>query len=635
MKLRKLMEPIRIGNRVLRNRIVMPPLETRLSDPDGAGNKMLADHYAARAKGGAAMVIVENNFIDQKASRSAYMQSSMSSGHHIAGKYLVSQAIKAEGAVAIIQLGHGGRQAKVGVSGYHPVAPSAVPYAGVTPIPLTVEDIIEIEGAFASAAVRAKDAGFDGVEIHGAHGYLITQFLSPLTNKRDDEYGGTADKRGNFARNIIHKTRAAVGKDFIIGFRMSGAEYVDGGLTIEESIAFAKTIEKDVDYLHVSAGNYNSMATYMIASLYVEQAPIVALATAMKKAVQIPVITVGAINPELAEHILANHEADLVSFGRQLIADPELPNKIKEDRLEDIRPCVRGHEGCISLFFKGCPIRCEVNPQVGRDAEYEIKKVSEPKHVVVVGGGMAGMEAARVADQMGHHVTLFEKSGHFGGRFLEATEPSFKQEGRALIGWAETQLQKSKVNVNMNQAVTPEMIQAMHADAVIVATGSEYIQLPIKGIEKALSPDKVLLDYNQAQDTVAIIGGGLIGSETALHLAEHGKKVSIFEMREAIAMEDEPLSQEALLNRLKKNNVDIHVHTKVVEVTKDGLIYSTNGETEVCKAETVIYATGLGPIPSSQFDHVAPQVFKIGDAVRGRKIYECFHEAWHAVRSIQ
>lgn len=635
MKQFKLMEPIQIGNKLLRNRIVMPALESRLSDPDGAANKILADHYAVRAKGGAAMIIVENNFIDKKASRSSYMQSSMSSGHHIAGKYLVSQAIKDEGAVAIIQLGHGGRQSKVGASDYHPVAPSAVPFAGITPAPLTVEEIIEIEDAFAIAAARAKDAGFDGVEIHGAHGYLITQFLSPLTNKRIDEYGGNPIKRGNFARNIIKKIRTMVGQDFIVGFRISGSEYIDGGLTIEESIAFSKTIEKDIDYLHVSAGNYNTMATYMIPSLYIEQAPIVELASSIKKAVNIPVITVGAISTELAEHILEKNEADLVSFGRQLIADPELPNKIKEGRLEDIRPCVRGHEGCISLFFKGCPIRCEVNPQVGRDQEYKIIKVNNPKNVVVIGAGMAGMEAARVAGNMGHSVTLFERSDKLGGRFLEATEPSFKKEGRALIAWAETQIQKSNVDLRMNQEVTPKMIKDMKADVVIIATGSAYIKLPIKGIEKAISPDKVLLDYNVAQDSVAIIGGGLIGSETALHLAEHGKKVSIFEMREAIAIEDEPLSQEALFNRLNKNNVNIYVNAKVLEVTADGLLYSKDGKTENYKAETVVYATGLGSIPSSQFDNTAPQVFRIGDAVKGRKIFECFHEAWHAVRSIQ
>lgn len=635
MKNWKLMEPIKIGNKVLRNRIVMPPLETRLSDPDGAANKVLAAHYGARAKGGAAMVIVENNYIDKKASRSSFMQSSMSSGHHIAGKFLVAEAIKEEGAVAIIQLGHGGRQSLVGASDYHPVSASNVAYAGVEPKPLTVDEIVDIEDAFADAAERAMMAGFDGVEIHGAHGYLITQFLSPLTNKRDDEYGGTAEKRGTFARNIIAKTRAKVGKNFIVGFRMSGSEYCEGGLTIEESMAFAQTIERDVDYLHVSAGNYNTMGSHMIAPLYVKEAPITELAASMKKAVSIPVITVGAINPGLAEQILENNEADLVSFGRQLLADPDLPIKIKEDRVEDIRPCVRGHEGCISLFFRGCPIRCEVNPQVGRDMEYEVKKVANPRQLLVIGGGMAGMEAARIADEMGHKVILFEKSNTFGGRFLEATEPSFKKEGRQLIDWAVTQLKKSNVDVRMGQEATPEAIKKINPDAVIIATGSDYIQLPIKGIERALSPDQVLLDYTKAKDTVAIIGGGLIGSETALHLAENGKKVSIFEMREGIAMEDEPLSQGTLIHRLTENKVNMHTNTKVIEVTKEGITYSENGDVKECKAETVVYATGLGAVPSEQFNGTATQVFRIGDAVAGRKIFECFHEAWHAVKSIK
>ncbi|WP_240837229.1 NAD(P)/FAD-dependent oxidoreductase [Acidaminobacter sp. JC074] len=630
----KLLQPIEIGSKKLRNRIVMPPMETRLSEADGSAGELIAAHYRMRAKGGVGMIIVENHFVDDLASRSAYMQGGMSKGHHIAGKYLISEAIKSEGAVAIIQLGHGGRQCAPGAAPVTPVSASDVAYGGITPTPLSIEEIVAIEDAFAAAAVRAELAGFDGVEIHGAHGYLITQFLSPLTNKRDDIYGGDYERRSTFAKNIIRKIREQVSKDFIVGIRLSGAEYEDGGLTIDDTTRFAKSVEEDIDYFHVSAGNYNTMAVHMITPLYVERAPIVDLAKKMKAVVNKPVITVGAINPGLAEQIIASEEADMVSFGRQLIADPDLPKKIMENRLEDIRPCVRGHEGCISLFFKGCPIRCEVNPQVGRDEAYCIKKTSTPQNVLVIGGGVAGMEAARVADEMGHNVTLLEKTNHLGGRFLEATEPSFKKEGRALVEWGKTQLEKSRVSIKMNTMADEALIREINPDAMIIATGSDYIQLPIKGIERALSPDNVLFDHNIAKDNVAIIGGGLIGSETALHLAEKGKKVSVFEMRNGIALEDEPLSRAALEMRLNQAGVVIHTNTKVVEVSDKGLIFNKDGKTETCNAETVVYATGLGPVPSEHFNGLCSKVFTIGDAVKGRKIFECFHEAWHAVLSI-
>lgn len=637
MKQWKLLEPIQIGNKTLKNRIVMPPIETRLSPPDGISTEIMAQHYGARAKGGAGMIIVESTFVDDKASRSSLSSSKLSTDHHIAGKYLVAEAIKEHGTRAIIQINHGGRQAKKGATAYQAVAPSNVACKVMQqePHPLTIEEIVEIEDAFAAAAERAQLAGFDGVEIHGAHGYLILSFLSPYTNKRTDEYGGSPENRARFAKNIIRKVRNKVGKDFIVGYRISGAEFVEGGLTIDDTTSFVKDIQRDIDYIHVSAGNYESMATVMIAPLYIPQGYIVDLAAKMKATVDIPVITVGALTAELGEKALQEGKADLVAYGRPLIADPEMPNKVMEDRLEDIRPCMRGNEGCISLFFKGCPIRCEVNPQAGRDKEFEIIKAAEPRNVIVIGGGMAGMEAARVADLMGHKVTLFERTHELGGRFLEATEPSFKQEARGVLNWAKTQIKKSTVNLHMNEAVTKEMLDEMKPDAVIIATGSDYIKLPIKGIEKAIAPNEVLMDANKAKDTVALIGGGLIGSETALHLAMENKKVGIFEMQEDIAIEDEPLSQIGLKIKLAENNVDIYTSAKVLEVLDDGILYSQNGQELKYEAESVVFATGLGSIASTHFENTAAQVFKIGDAVKGRKIFQCFHEAWSAVRNIR
>ena len=636
----KLLEPIEVGKKTFRNRIVMAPMETRLSNPDGSSTKAMADYYENFAKKGVAAIIVENSFVDGKASRSSLVSSGIHNDHMIGSHYLVAEAIKSHGSVAILQLSHGGRQAVAGATGLPPRAPSAVTCNVIQrdPEPLSIEEIIEIEDAFAAAAVRAQSAGFDGVEIHGAHGYLICSFLSAHTNKRDDEYGGSLENRGRFPRNIAKKIRAATGPDFLVGYRISGAEFLDEGLTIEETCSFSATIQEYVDYIHVSAGNYETMAVCMITSMYFPQAPLVPLASAMKKAVNIPVIAVGALDAELGEKALCDGDADVIAYGRALLADPALPMKLMEGKAEDIRPCCRGHEGCISLFFRGCPIRCEVNPQAGRESDYQIEKVSNPKKIVVVGGGMAGMEAARFASEIGHNVTLFEKSDRFGGHYAEGTAPSFKTEGRRLLEWLIRQVEKSGTDIRMNTLADAKAIAALKPDVVITAVGSDYDKLPIPGIEKALLPDVVLWDPEKAGKNVVVIGGGLVGAETALHLAKNGKNVTIIEMLSGIALEAEPLSQVGLNIQLEKSGVVSLTGCRVTEVFDDSVVcVDESGVTERIMADSVITATALiaNRKEAAKFADAAPQVFEIGDCVQGRKIYECFHEAWHAVRSIR
>ena len=632
-----LLEPIRVGSKLFKNRIVLPAMETRLSHPDGSPTREMNAYYAERARGGVAAVIVENTFVDDKASRSSLVSSGIYSDHMIAGKYGLAQSIKENGALAILQISHGGRQANAAATGLPAVAPSAVPCKVVQrmPKPLAIEEIVEIEDAFAEAARRAKQAGFDGVEIHGAHGYLICSFLSPYTNKRTDEYGGSPENRARFPRNIIRKVREEVGPDFLVGYRLSGSEFVDGGLTIEDTCAFAKTIQAEVDYIHVSAGIYETMATWMMTPLYMPQAPIVHLAAEMKKAVRIPVITVGSLNAELGEKALEDGSADIVALGRGLIADPEIPRKLAEDRAEDIRPCMRGNEGCISLFFLGCPIRCEVNPQCGRELEYNIRKTNNPQKVVVIGGGVAGLEAARVASESGHWVTLLEQSDRLGGHFIEGTAPDFKVEARSLLRWLIGQVEKSKISVEFHKKATPELVASYHPDVIIVAEGSAYGKIPVKGIEEAILPDEALMHPERVGKSVVVIGGGLVGSETALWLAEQGKSVTIVEMLNDIVPEDEPLSQTAIKFRLHETGVQIATGSRVTEIN-DGTVKGVDdaGAPFEFKAETIIAATGLKAKKTDDYSEIAPKVFQIGDSVKARKIYNCFHEAWHAVLSI-
>lgn len=635
----KLMEPIQVGSYTLKNRIVMAPMETRLCTPIGDTTQQMCDYYAERAKGGTAMIIVENTFVDSKASRSSISSSGLNSDHLIAGKYYLAQAIKENGAVAILQLSHGGIQASgAAVPGMECVGPSAKPsgFVGRMPRALEIPEIQEIEDAFAAAAFRAKCAGFDGIEIHGAHGYLICSFLSPYTNLRDDEYGGTREKRMTFLKNIIRKVREKVGYEFIVGLRISGHEYVDGGLTSEDTCAIGLAVEDEVDYIHVSVGNYETMANWMISPMYRPEGAIVDLASAIKKVVtKAKVITVNALNPELGEKALENGDADLIAFGRPLIADPYLANKVKEGRYEDVRPCMRGHEGCITSFFAGHPIRCEVNAQAGREKEFKPYKVAEPKHIVVVGAGMAGMEAARVADLHGHKVTLIEASDELGGHFIEATEPRFKTAARGVLEWQKTQIRKSNVDVRMNTKATKEAVEALKPDALIIAVGSEYIVPNILGIENTITAKEAIMNSEKVTGKVVVVGGGLVGTETALMLGQAGKDVTIVEMRHAIALEDEPLSQIALNTELAAANVKILVNAKVKEIAKGKVVYDSEGTKEI-EADTVIAALGLKArsdvVEELKLEGIETHV--IGDAVRGRKLANCTAEAWLAVKRI-
>ena len=637
-----IMSPIQVGPCTFKNRIMMAAMETRLSTPTGDVTQELCDYYAERAKGGAAAIIVENTFVDNIASRSSLASSGLSSDQLIAGKFRLAEAIKRNGALAILQLSHGGLQANpAAVPGQEAVAPSAVASKAVGRMPRALEhdEIVAIEDAFAQAARRAKQAGFDGVEIHGAHGYLVCEFLSPYTNKRTDEYGGSLENRARFAMNILRKVREQTGDRFLVGIRLSGEEKLDGGITISDSCAYGKMFEQYADYIHVSVGNYETMATWMISPMYRPEHAIVDLAAEMKKAVtRAKVVTVNALTAVTAEQALEAGDADLVAFARPLLADPYMPQKIKEGRLEDIRPCMRGHEGCISLFFRGCPIRCEVNPQAGQEREYQINPVApeDRKKIVIVGGGMAGMEAARVASLYGHRVTLIEKSERLGGHFMEASEPKFKSGARGDLEWLVRQVEKADVEVLLKTEATAEMIRGLKPDAVILAVGSDYLIPPIPGIENTITAEKALLDKNAIKGKVVIIGGGLVGSETALGLAKEGKDVTVLEMMPDIVLQDESLSRTAIKGELAAANAKIFTNAKVTKITENAVYYSRDGQEEKADGDTIIAALGLKARSGvvKDLEGICPETYVIGDAVRGRKLYACTHEAWDVVRRI-
>jgi len=412
-----------------------------------------------------------------------------------------------------------------------------------------------------------------------------------------------------------------VGEDFIVGIRMNGSEFYDeGGLTEEESPLLAKLFEPYVDYISVSGATYETGALWNIAGMYVPEGPLVFLADAVKKAVNIPVVVVGSLDENSAEQALADGKADIAALGRSLISDPELPNKLMEGRADDIRPCCRGNEGCLTRFYEGNSIRCELNPACGREREYRLSRSSARKKVAVIGGGIAGMEAARVADILGHVVTLYEKTERLGGHLIEGSVPDFKEKTGKFVAWLERQIAKSGVDVKMNTEI--DDVSGLDADAVIVAVGSEYAIPPVSGIENAICAKDALVDGVEAR-TITVIGGGLIGCETALMLAEQGKDVTIIEMLGDLVPDHENNARIGLLNRLEKAGVKILLNTKVDSV-------------DSIDTEAVINATGL--VARSELAHkladADKMVYIIGDCDEARNIYDAMHEAWRAVLEI-
>jgi 2,4-dienoyl-CoA reductase-like NADH-dependent reductase (Old Yellow Enzyme family)/thioredoxin reductase len=632
----KLLEPIKVGNKMLRNRIVMPPMETRLNTVYGDVTNEMIDYYRARAKGGVGMLVVENTFIDDTESRSSLVSSGLYSDHLIRGKNLLAEVIKGEGAVAILQLSHGGRQCPEGANYLTPVAPSAVmcEVTGRMPIELTTEKIQEIQESFAQAARRAKQSGFDGVEIHAAHGYLISSFLTPLTNHRQDKYNGSIHNRGRFALETLAQVRALVGEDFIVGIRMNGSDFypAEKGLTEKEAPRFAEIFEPLVDYISVTGSTYETAALWNGAAMYVPEGPMVYLADIIKKAVKVPVIAVGSLDEISAEQTLEEGKADLVALGRGLIADPELPNKLKNNCPEDIRPCCRGNEGCYSRFYTGQAMRCELNPACGRESTYKLNAVMT-KRVVVIGGGIAGMEAARIAALSGHHVALYEKTEHLGGHLIEGSSPNFKKQTRKYVHWLSRQLDKTDVVVIRNVELTPAGVAGMDADVVILAVGSDYNAPPIEGIENAFGVKEVLLN-GLLGDSIAVIGGGLTGCETALMLAEQGKTVTVFEKEDDIITDIERNARVGLKTRMYSAGVNIRLNSKVIKINPDN-VECEKGEKTDCDA--VVNATGL-TARSDQVRKMAATankpVFVIGDCKEARKIYDAVHDAWQAVLDI-
>ena len=640
----KLLEPFKIGSLTLRNRIVLAPMGTYYIAADGSVTKRLIDYHTRYAKGGIGLIIPEGTCVDEK--ESSVMSPCLATSHnrYMPGLNELAESVKEQGAAIFGQISHAGHQTKIeNIKGLTPVAPSAIPsqFFGVVPKELNQAKINEIQDSFAEAALRLQIAHFDGTEIHGANGYLLTQFLSPRTNKRKDKYGGSIENRARMSLEILEKVRAKTRTDFVVGYRLCAHERLPGGITPEDVVAFAKMLEKaGIDYIHVTTGVSDSML-YAFPPMYVSRGLNTPLAQMVKEAVKVPVMCAGTFTYESGDKAIKEGKTDLVVIGRGHLADPELSLKLKNGREDDIRPCIRCN-GCMGRSIDYRPLDCDVNPGLGK-TDGTAAKASTPKKVVVVGGGVSGMEAARLAAERGHKVTLLEKNAQLGGYLLPAIVPEFKQDVRALLTWLKAQLAKEKVDIRLNCEATPEMVKGENADVLILAVGSDYVIPPdIQGSNDLLFPPGVFMGNKNVGDQVVVVGSGQEGCETALYIAETlKKKVTIIEKRGAALLDcGDPMSMMALRMRLQFANVKIitGLNFKHFSGNKANCIDNT-GKSRQLDADTVVLALGLQPKKDTveKLSGIAGQTFKIGSCVEHEKIFYhtfyAFRSAWRTVFS--
>jgi len=634
--LKRLFSPMKIGRVAISNRLVVSPMVTDYCNKDGTATERYIAYHEAKAKGGWGLIITEDYAVDPSGKGFSCV-AGLWDDSQIASHTELTKRVHKYKSKIFAQIYHCGRQTVSAITGCQPLAPSPIPCPAMQELPkeLPIAEIEKIVGQFGDTALRAKKAGFDGVEIHGAHGYLIAEFMSPYSNKRSDEYGGHLLNRVRFPLKIVADVRAKCGKDFGIGFRISCDEFVPGGRTIEDTKAIAVLLEEaGVDVLHVTCGVYASVDKIVPPSS-VPHGWLAGYAEEVKKAVKIPVITVGRINdPFVAESIISSGKADLVAMGRASLTDPEFPKKAKAGLFDEIRPCIACNEACIGILFMDQPIKCVLNPTLGREAELVIKPAKKAKKVVVLGGGPAGMEAAATAAKAGHKVSLFEKEGRLGGLFYLASVPPNKGEIGNFIEYQIKQLEKFKVKVTLNANVTPELVDSEKPDVVINATGGSPAIPDIPGIDKPLVVNAydVLAGKVFVGAKAVVIGGGMVGAETANHLVNHGKSVTLVEMLPDIATEVQNINRGALLQDLEKGKVKILVNTTVKEVLVDGVLVVKDNATESINADTVIVASGSKPDGglAAKLSGKPYKVVSIGNTVKVGKVIDAIETGYLA-----
>ncbi|HLU26319.1 MAG TPA: FAD-dependent oxidoreductase [Longimicrobiales bacterium] len=638
-----LFHPGRIGRLETKNRLVMPPMVRNYADEQGRATPRYRAHIGRIARGGVGTMILEAAYV-RPDGRGFVNQLGLHDDAVIEGLASLVEIAHAHGAVIGTQLYHAGRQTQSRVTGERPVAPSAIPdpLMGEAPRALETEEIPELVRAFADAARRSEAAGCDFVEIHGAHGYLITQFLSPFTNQRDDRYGGSFENRLRFLTEVVEAVQGAVSPGFPIVVRLSCDEMVPGGITPEDTVEIARRLEQmGVAALHISVGNYASYARgYMMAPMAREDGVLLPYAEQVKRAVGIPVIAVGKLrDPRLAAEVIESGRADFVAIGRTLLADPDWPNKARDGLLDRINHCIACNQGCVGRLFDGKDVWCTVNPETGREGLFAQPEPGRKLRIAVVGGGPGGMTAAIVAKRRGHDVVLFEKEEALGGQLFAAEASPHRPGWRELREYLTREVTRLRVDVRTGATATADAVQAANPDVAIVAIGASPYRPRIHaapGANTAFAVD-LLLGKHEATSPVVIAGGGCNGAQTAEFLAARGHTVTIVEMTDAVATDAPPDDRALLLQRLKSLGVEIRTGTRIMRVDEGEVTVESVYGVETIPAATVVYCLGYRPNDglADALRAFVSDVRVIGDAVEARKVTEAVAEGALAVFAIE
>lgn len=651
-----LFTPLRIGNVEIRNRFAMAPMAMGQLDDHWAYKQESIDHFTERARGGTGLIITGANFIEnriekhRKASFPCPLEDPQS---YMTQLKKMSDNIHAYNSKLFVQLTAGlGRSAiPAMILDNTFVAPSATTNRWDPSIQhraLTTEEIYELIKDFATCAMLAKMGGADGIEVHAVHeGYLLDNFTMEYFNQREDEFGGDLMGRLRFPLAILQAVKQACGKDFPVILRFSlksfiraerhgilpGESYPELGRDIEEGLQFAKILtEAGYDALNVDAGSYDAWY-WAHPPFFQDRGLYLPFAEKVKKVVKVPVLTAGRMGyPQLAADALQEGKCDMVVLGRPLLADPEFVNKMRQGNIQDIRPCLSCHDGCFNRAHSMRLMSCAVNPQCNREKEAAFCKAEHTKSCLVIGGGPAGMEAARILALRGHTVTLVEKEKQLGGMYRWASVPEFKDDGKLLISWYEHQMERLKVQVELNSDVQAQDPRIEAADVVICATGSHAFLPPIKGIEYGVTAVDVLKGAVTAKKEATIIGGGLVGCELAIWLSQHGKSVRIIEMADTLMSTGAPadMNKQMILELLEHHQVEIRLQTKLQEIREHEIVVETQGAIQELASDCTILALGYRS-NRSLYDQIllkAKDIYNIGDSSHPKDIMEGIWDAY-------
>jgi 2,4-dienoyl-CoA reductase-like NADH-dependent reductase (Old Yellow Enzyme family)/thioredoxin reductase len=639
----RIWEPVSIGGLALPNRLVMAAMGTAYCHPDGRVSDRLIRYLARRARGGVGLVVTEATAVDGSGAPFPGVARA-DEDHHVDGLARLAAAVHAEGGRVALQLYHAGRQMSERISGRRPVAPSAVASPSVRDVPraLDAEEVAALVERFAEAAGRAQRAGFDAIELNGGHGYLLHQFLSPVANRRDDDWGGDAARRMAFPAAVVERIRERVGAGMPILYKLSAEDHVPGGLTLDDTIpAGHRLVEAGADALVVSAGTYDSF-DWIVQPTLRPAGCLRHYAAAFKRAIAVPIVAVGrVVTAAHAEEILDRGEADLVAIGRALLADPDLPVKSSTGHTDDIIPCIGCNE-CLRRLFLVEPIRCAVNPETGAEGDFPPRPADRPRRVLVIGGGPAGMEASLIARQRGHSVTLVEGQLHLGGRFRLADRAPHKREMGALTAYLSRAVASAGVEIRLGERVTVETVKRLAPEAVIVAAGGRAVlpDIPRESTIAVITAEQCLEgDSPRAAAPGApavVVGGDGVACDVALVLAERGFAVTVLTPGAHLAAHVESVTRRALLATLASRGVTIHVAATAERVNPGGVIYRDASGTATASAALVVLVPVIEPDTTlaRALEAEGIRVHAVGDSARPGGVASAIHDAARAALAL-